>query len=150
MANTTLGVLVGGVACGVLDCLAATIDFGMRGVPFERLWQGVASGALGRSSFQDGAASAALGLFFHFLIAMTAALVFNVVAKYAPILLTQYILSGVVYGVVVYVFMNFVVIPLSALPPRPFSLSGTIKGLIVHMICVGLPIATAAYWFSKK
>ena len=150
MANRALAVLIGGAACGVLDALAATIDFGMRGVPFMRLWQGVASGALGRSSFQHGAVSAALGLFFHFLIAMTAALVFNVIAKYAPTLLDHFILSGIGYGVVVYVFMNFVVIPLSALPPRTFSLSGTVKGIVVHMICVGLPITTATYWFSKK
>jgi hypothetical protein len=150
MANTTLAVLAGGGTCALLDCLAATIDFGMRGVSFERLWQGVASGALGRSSFQHGAASALLGLFFHVLIAMTAALVFNIAARFLPALISHYIVSGILYGIVVYLFMNFVVIPMSALPHRPIVLSAAIKGLIVHMICVGLPISVAAFWFSRK
>jgi hypothetical protein len=150
MNRTTLSVLVGGGTAALLDGLTATIDFGMRGVSFTRLWQGVASGALGRASFQHGAATALLGLFFHVLIAMTAALVFNLAARYAPALVTHYIVSGALYGIVVYLFMNLVVIPLSALRHGPLTLAGSIKPIIVHMICVGLPISVATCLYSKK
>ncbi len=150
MPLTTQAVLAGGAAVAVLDAIAATIDFRMRGISFSRLWQGVASGALGPSSFQRGTFSVFLGLAFHILIAMTAALVFNVASSYAPALLTHYVISGALYGLVVFAVMNFVVIPMSALPPRPFTWAGTIRQIFIHILCVGLPISIAAHWFATK
>jgi hypothetical protein len=150
MTNLTSPVLVGGVAVAILDGIAATIDFRMRGVSFTRLWQGVASGALGPKSFQLGPTSALLGLFFHTLIATTSALVFNIAARFAPLLVAHYIASGVTYGIIVFLVMNLAVIPLSAMPPRPFSLAITIRQILVHIFCVGLPISFASYWYSLK
>jgi hypothetical protein len=150
MTNTTLSFLIGGGAVALLDGIAATIDFQFRGVSFTRLWQGVASGALGPKSFQLGSTSALLGLFFHILIATTAALVFNIAANFAPALIAHYIASGVIYGVAVFLVMNLVVIPLLAMAPRPFSLAITVRQILVHIFCVGLPISIAAYWFSSK
>jgi hypothetical protein len=150
MTNRMLAVLVGGAAVAILDGLAATIDFRIRGISFTRLWQGVASGALGAASFQRGNATVLLGLAFHILIATTAALVFNVAASYAPTLLTYYILSGVFYGLAVFAVMNFVVIPFSAMPQRPFSFGGTLRQIVIHMACVGLPISLAAHWSATK
>jgi hypothetical protein len=150
MRMIALAVLAGGAAAAILDGLAATIDFRLRGISFARLWQGVASGALGPSSFQHGNTTVFLGLVFHALIATTAALVFNVTANYAPVLLAHYVASGVLYGIAVYCVMNFVVIPLSAMPPRPFVLAITIRQLLIHIVCVGLPISIAAHWLSPK
>lgn len=150
MTNVLSAVLSGGGAAAILDGIAATIDFRARGISFERLWQGVASGALGTKSFQGGIASVLAGLFFHILIAMTAALAFNTAATYIPALFAHYLIAGVFYGIVVYIFMNFAVIPSSALPPRPFSMSITIRQVIIHIVCVGLPISTAAHWLSGK
>jgi hypothetical protein len=150
MTNTMRAVLFGGLACAILDGAAATITFARMGLSFTRLWQGVASGLLGRASFQHGAASAALGLFFHVLIAMVAALVFNLAIRYLPALLEHFLLSGALYGVLVFFFMNLVVIPLSAIPKRPFSLSGAMVPIIVHIFCVGLPISIAASRFPNR
>jgi hypothetical protein len=150
MTNIALSVLVGGAAVAILDGIVATIDFRLRGVSFTRLWQGVASGALGPKSFQLGPKSALLGLCFHILIATSAALVFNIAAKFAPALVVHYIASGAIYGVVVFLVMNLAVIPLSAMPPRPFSLALTIRQILVHIFFVGLPISVAAHWFSTK
>lgn len=150
MSNLALAVLTGGAASAFLDGLAATIDFRMRGISFVRLWQGVASGALGPSSFQRGNISVLLGLGFHILIATTSAFVFNVSANYAPLLLAHYIASGMLYGIAVYIVMNFVVIPRSAMPPRPFVLAIMIRQLLIHIACVGLPISIAAHYFSTK
>ncbi len=149
MTDTLRAILWGGLSCAILDGTAATIDFGMRGVSFTRLWQGVASGLLGPASFRYGAKSAALGLFCHVLIAMVSAIVFNLASRYLPSLIKYYLVSGALYGVMVYLFMNLVVIPLSALPKRPFLLSGAIKPMIVHIFCVGLPIALAARRYFK-
>jgi hypothetical protein len=150
MTNTMRAVLFGGLACAILDGAAATITFARMGLSFTRLWQGVASGLLGRASFGHGAASAALGLFFHVLIAMVAALVFNLGVRYLPALLKHFLLSGALYGVLVFFFMNLVVIPLSAIPKRPFSLSGALVPIVIHIFCVGLPISIAASRFPNR
>jgi hypothetical protein len=150
MTNLMRAVLFGGLACAILDGAAATITFLTMGVSFTRLWQGVASGLLGRASFQHGGASAALGLFFHVLIAMVAALVFNLAIQYLPSLLQHYLMCGALYGVLVFLFMNFVVIPLSAMPRGPFDIRSTITQVIIHIFCVGLPISIAASRFLSK
>jgi len=36
------------------------------------------------------------------------------------------------------------------MPPRPFVLAITIRQLLIHIVCVGLPISIAAYSFSAK
>ena len=81
---------------------------------------------------------------------MTAALVFNVAANYVPVLLAHYILFGARYGIIVFAVMNFVVLPLSALPPRPFALAIAIWQLLIHIFFVGLPISIAAHSFASK
>jgi len=55
------------------------------------------------------------------------------------------------YGVAVYMFMSWVVVPLSALPKSkaPFSLTGLVLSLLTHMFCVGLPIALAVRRHAK-
>jgi hypothetical protein len=150
MTNTMRAALLGGGVAALLDGISATVSFAMRGVSFTRLWQGVASGLLGPASFRQGATSAALGLFCHILIAMVAALIFNLAIRYLPALAEHYLLSGAFYGVLVFFFMNLVVIPLSALPKRHFTLSGTLVPIIVHIFCVGLPISVAARLFPNK
>ncbi len=57
-------------------------------------------------------------------------------------------ISGVLYGPAVYFFMQYVVIPLSAFTRRPFSLRLMVSGVVIHIICVGLPIALATRRFS--
>lgn len=149
MANVIPGILLGGISCAILDGAASTIQFALRGVNPSRVWQGVASGLLGPESFRHGTRSAVLGLLCHFLIAMVAAIVFGLAIHYVPSLVRHYLLSGALYGVIVFLFMNLVVIPLSAVPKRPLTLSGVMKQVLIHIFCVGLPISLAASRFWR-
>jgi hypothetical protein len=45
--------------------------------------------------------------------------------------------------------MNFVVVPLSRFPPRVFDLQNMMVQLVIHIFCVGLPIALAVRRFSN-
>ena len=58
-----------------------------------------------------------------------------------PVLLQHAVVSGAAYGVFVYFFMQLVVIPLSAIGPRPLSLGAVLVGVAIHIPCVGLAIA---------
>lgn len=142
----------GGLIAGALDITAACITAWLRaGVTPVRVLQSVASGLLGDASYRGGATTAVLGLTLHFVIATIWTTVFYFAVRKLRFLVKQPITWGLVYGVIVYAFMNFVVLPLSAFPQRtPPRLSGRIIGLLIIMFCVGLPIALIVRRFSKQ
>jgi uncharacterized membrane protein YagU involved in acid resistance len=139
--------LLGGLIAGTLDITYAIgFSYFRSRVPPARVLQSVASGLLGRDAYSAGAKVAALGLGLHFLIAFIWTAIFFLGARWLPILVRHAILSGVVYGALIWVVMNKVVIPLSRVPPRaaPPVLVIVITGILVHMFLIGVPIALAA------
>jgi uncharacterized membrane protein YagU involved in acid resistance len=135
---------------GCLDITAAFVEAGLEGKRPVYLLQVIAGGLLGMSSFQRGLATAALGAFFHFLIAFSAAAVFYAASRKWTLLTKHSILSGLLYGVVVYSFMNLVVLPLSAyhatITHRPTITIA--RDVAVIMIMVGLPISLVVRKYS--
>jgi uncharacterized membrane protein YagU involved in acid resistance len=145
-------ILWGGLIAGALDITYAIVFSLLRsGTSPVVILQSVASGLLGKASYDGGAATAALGLLLHFLIAFTAAAVYYAASRKFDVLTRAAVVCGVIYGVLVYVVMNYVVIPLSAVPPRttPRPLIVFVTGLLVHMFFIGLPIALAVRRYSK-
>ena len=141
-ARNTRLVLLAGVAGATCDIVYAILYYGWKGIPAERILQTVASGLLGKASFDGGWATAALGLFCHYAIVIVAAALFYAVARRRAWLHEEPITAGLAYGVAIYLFMNFVVLPLSAFPyPMRFPLLTTATGLLVHMVGVGLSIS---------
>ncbi len=132
-----------GVIAGVLDLLAAFANSWLRaGTSPVRVMQSIAAGALGPAARTGGAGSAALGVAFHFLIATVAAAVFYIASRRLRWLVAHPIICGVLYGIAVYTFMNFVVIPLSAIPGGAAPpLTQRLIGCTIIVVCVGLPIA---------
>lgn len=93
---------------------------------------------------------AVLGGLFHFLIATTAAAVYYLTSRQLRFLITQAVICGILFGVCVYLFMNFVVLPLSAIPFKmSYPLPSLIGGLLIHMFGIGLPISLVVRWYSK-
>jgi len=143
-----MAILWAGLACGVLDITAALTVYSFFGLKPIRLLQGIASGLLGPRAFGGGLATALLGLACHFVVAFSAAAVYVGMSRLWPFLIEQAVLSGALYGVAVYFFMHDVVVPLSAAKKSPFSLKMTSVGIVIHIFCVGLPIAIAVRRFS--
>jgi hypothetical protein len=137
--------LVGGTIAGSLDILFAMSWAGYNGMAPAHLLQVVASGALGNDAFSGGAATAALGLAFHFSLSYLWAGIFLVAAWRVPVLLVRPVVSGIVFGVAVFFTMRLVVLPLSAFPfPVTFKLLGASLDLLSHMLLFGVPIAVSA------
>lgn len=138
-------VLVGGTLAGALDILFAVSFAGSHGVAPSRVLQSVASGLLGKAAFAGGAPSAAIGLACHFALSWLWATVFYVVAARIPRLVRRPLFSGMVFGVVVFLCMRLVVLPLSAFPaPVTFKPVATVLDLASHMFLFGFPIAWSA------
>jgi uncharacterized membrane protein YagU involved in acid resistance len=138
-------ILIGGSIAGACDILYAIVySWLARGTPPVRILQSVASGLLGKPAFDGGWPVAALGLFLHFFIALSAAVIFYFVARKIPALVRHAVLSGVLYGFLIFWFMRLVVLPLSAFPfPVRFPLGPSLLEMLFHMFTVGLPIALA-------
>jgi hypothetical protein len=141
-------IAIAGTICGVLDITAAFLVYGWFGLKPIPLLQGIAAGLLGPRSFTGGLSTAALGLLCHFVIAFSAAAVYFAASRQISFLLAQPAACGVLYGIAVYFFMRWVVVPVSAAKSGPFSLKMTVIGVVIHIFCVGLPIAFAVRRFS--
>jgi len=141
---------IAGLCAGVLDIADAMIFYGLRGVPPMRILQGIAYGLIGRSSYQMGMRSALLGLLLHFFIATTAATVYILASRRLP-LSRHPIVYGTIYGIGVYVVMNYVVLPLSHVGMRPLPpLAALVNGIVALVFCVGIPIALIARRYSPS
>ena len=147
MAKSWLGWLcAAALFAGTCDiCFATGYSYVRRGVPPQRVLQFVASGALGPEAFQGGTTTAAVGLAFHYVNAFLITAAFFAFAAIMPALVRRPLLVGVGYGAAVFWVMNFIVIPLSRIGPRPTRAAAVVvPELLVHMLLVGYPIALAA------
>jgi hypothetical protein len=143
------GILVGGLLAGIFDILYAIVMLQLRGR--SPLWtlQSVASGLLGDSAFERGLASGMLGLAAHFTIAIGAAVTYWVAARKMSLLGRHPVVGGLVFGILVYLFMNFVVMLLSAYPfDMKYPVATLARGFVSHALLVGLPIALSLRYFG--
>ena len=131
-----------------MDITAAFVTWWPKGVKPPRLLQGVAAGWLGPKAFNGGIATAALGLAFHFLIAFTAATVFYLASRQLTFMINRPIVSGVLYGIAVYLVMYWIVMPLSNFHGTK-TVTSSIIAIITHIVCVGLPISLVIHRFSR-
>lgn len=150
-------VAAGGLVCGVLDINAAFLSAWLNGGMLPaRLLKAVASGLLGADALQGGAGTAAFGLMLHFCVAFAWATLFYALSRRCRFLTQQAVASGLVYGAVVYLAMNYAVLPLAA-QFRSLYIPGTkphVPRLAwpqfgIHLTCVGLAIALAVRRWSR-
>jgi uncharacterized membrane protein YagU involved in acid resistance len=94
-------------------------------------------------SFQLGTSSVILGIALHYAIALTWTAIFFMASRKFAILLRKPVISGVIYGLGVYLFMNLVVLPLSGVPHpiKAASLASRINGVLAVVLFIGLTIS---------
>lgn len=144
-----------GLLAGVCDITAAcTYWYFKADLPPARILKGIATGLLGPSARQGGTAIALLGLLCHFTIAFGAATVYYLASRKIPFLIDHYLIAGPLYGICVYFFMNYVVLPLSRFPRgpnwNPVSVAAMSWGIPVHMFCVGMAIAVGVAVLGRR
>jgi uncharacterized membrane protein YagU involved in acid resistance len=142
-------IFTAGLVVGVLDISSAFVIAGIKGTGSIRMLQGIASGLLGQRSFEGGMATAGLGLAIHFLIAFTAAAVFYAASRKLSPLTEHAVVSGLLYGIAVYIFMYWILVPL-VFPTAHHSMSRDVTAVIIHIVLIGLPIALVVRRFSNE
>lgn len=135
-------IALAGFVTGALDILGAFASYASQGATAEGILKYIASGLLGAAAMQGGLATAALGLLFHFSLTTGMAAVFLLAALRLPALTQRPWLWGTIYGVLTWVAMVYVIVPLCAVPgwklPQGWSI---VSGLLSHIFYVGVPIA---------
>ena len=133
------------MAAGTFDAIAAIVMYGWG------MALGIASGLLGAKALTGGTGTWILGLALHFFIAFSAAAIYCYSSRRLGFLREHFIVCGMFYGIAIYLVMNLVVLPLSAVPfpIGPFTVRNLYQGLLVHMILIGLPIAASLRFMSK-
>jgi hypothetical protein len=141
-------IAIGGFLAGTLDLLAGLAIY--RPSPWTNFLRSIARGALGPAAAQGGAYAATIGLLAHFTVATGAATVYVLLSRKIRFLVDHPFIAGPIYGLGVFFFMNYVVIPHSKIARYPAAYTTTTYEVIAaHLFCVGLPIALAARWFRK-
>jgi hypothetical protein len=148
----------GWMGCGILDITSAIIISIASGSTPIRMLQGIAGAIFGAKTFEWGFATAAMGLAMHFLVALTATLVFYALSRRIPAMVEHPVIAGLLFGVFWLLVMYRGVIPLLA-ALRPLYLDNVVKRplpplwplpVLVHMTCVGLPISLAVSAFGPR
>ena len=137
---------------GTLDIADALIFYSVRGVPPTGILRFIAGCLVGVSALHGGLAMAALGLAIHYTITLLWSALFLLAATRLTFLTRHAIASGLLYGVVIYVLMNYVVLPLTRLPPRTHHLAPAVlvNGVLALLLFMGLPIALIAQRFARE
>ena len=128
VSDYVVPILLGGIIAGTVDIGAASL---INSAKPTRIMQVIASGLIGKSAFDGGAATAELGLVLQWAMSIIIASVFVVAVQWRPQFKRHWVGAGLAYGVVVFLVMNYVVLPLSAIGHAP-------RFRLVHFIEDGL------------
>lgn len=141
-------VFLGGLLVAAADiAFATTYWFSWTAPGLVKVFQAIAVGALGKASFEGGMATALLGAGLQWFMASMFVLVYALVGKRVPALLRKPFVYGVPYGLVLYVVMNFVVMPLSRVGASP-SLEH--PGRLVPVVVAHLVFGVVCAWFAGR
>jgi uncharacterized membrane protein YagU involved in acid resistance len=117
-------ILLGGLIAGTIDIGCACL---INSAKPSFILQAIASGLLGKPAFSEGPTTVAIGLVLQWAMSIIIAAIFVVASRWMSVLRRRWIEAGLAYGVVIFVVMNYVVLPLSAVGHAP-------RFRIVHFI----------------
>ena len=136
------------LAVAALDFLYVTVVFVviLKRATAGQIAQSIATGVLGKAAYDGGAATVVLGLALHLFIACCWTVIFFLASRRVG-WLREWVASGagriragLLYGPVIWLAMDFVVLPLSRARPVPVNRPFFYIHLIQHALMIGLPM----------
>ncbi len=146
-------VLLTTLVAGTLDIIAAHIDQTIRTGAFPvRMFYIIAAGAIGlKNALNGGPGIILLGIFIHYFISFSFTLLFFLLYPTITRLSTNKYLNGGFFGLIVWGTMNFIVLPLTALPNKPFVFNvQAVVGFLVLMVVFGIPVSVMVHKYYKS
>jgi hypothetical protein len=141
-SKTIKAIVLGTLVAGTLDISEALIYAIARGHSASGVLQFIASGVAGEKAFTGPAGFVMLGMLIHYFITLSWITFFVLTARRYRGLLARPLITGVVFGCVIYVVMNFIVLPISGFGRHPhFTWIGTSNAVLALVCCIGIPLA---------
>jgi uncharacterized membrane protein YagU involved in acid resistance len=144
-------ILVGGLVAGTLDIGAAALINSVSPILIAHY---IASGVLGKAALSAGTWAAYLGVLLQWAMSVVIAAIYWFVTARMPRLRERWWLGGLLAGVVIFLVMNFIVMPFSAAPVTlheviaRFRLSKAAENLLA-MFVFGLIVAYCARYLAS-
>jgi uncharacterized membrane protein YagU involved in acid resistance len=144
-------ILLFGLLTGFLDGVAAILLFVARGNKKPAiLFQYIASAVFGKAAFTGGSGMVVMGILLHLLIALSWTVIYFRLYPHISWLSVYPLAAAAIYGLLIWLIMNLVVVPLSKAAPRPFSLTFALINIVILMVAIGLPAAFLARQYFQK
>lgn len=152
MINKPSVIIKAGLLVGTLDILSAFIYYFIKTGKKDvfTILKYIASGLFGREAFSDRNGMIIAGLFLHYFIAFVFTLFFFWLFPKINVLSKNRIGTGILYGIFIWMVMNLVVVPSSAISERPFDAVNAAINVLILIICIGIPLSFMANSFYKK
>jgi hypothetical protein len=153
MKSKSGSIFLAGLVAGTLDILAAIFVYALilQQTTAIKILQSIASGVFKKEAYTAGPQMVWYGLGLHYLIAFIFAWFYFTIYSYIPFLKKSTIISGLLYGIFVWIIMNLIVLPIvfPVLPEKHFDFP-LLLSITILMLCIGLPIAsvTKKYYSS--
>src|SRR5213595_4130124 len=141
-------IVTAGLVVGVLDISSAFVIWWQRGLGARRGLQGIAAGLLGSNSYDGGLVTAGLGLALHFFVAFVVVSIFYLASRQIEFLTIHPVVSGVWYGIGVYIVMYWFVLPM-AFPTFRHRMGNELLAIAIHISLIGLPCALIVRRYSQ-
>lgn len=139
-----------GLVAGTLDISENIIFNAFRHITPWMIFQYIASGLIDGKSFTMGGASVVLGVAIHYAIAMAWTVIFYLLSRRLLVMTRQATICGIAYGGVVYIIMNFLVLPMTRVPHAraAATVASRASGVLALLFCIGLAIALLVKRFA--
>ncbi|MEP6939742.1 MAG: hypothetical protein ABI846_08255 [Rudaea sp.] len=143
-----LAILYGGLIAGTLDIGAAALINMIDPVVIMRY---IAGGLLGKTqALAGGTPTAVLGTFLQWAMSLVIAAVYVLASRRLSFLTARWLPAGIAYGVVVFIVMNYVVVPLSAIAKLPTFTLYSFSTNLLAMIVFGVIVAYFARRYAPR
>lgn len=133
-------ILTAGLVAGTADALAAiffyTVVINAKNI--GRVFQTIASGLFGHRAYSGSVLYAVSGLLLHYLIACSWATLYYFISRRFS-LGKSGLLKSICIGLIIWLVMNLVVLPVSRVPVFHYSTKAVIKGILILIAAIGIP-----------
>jgi uncharacterized membrane protein YagU involved in acid resistance len=141
-------ILLGGFVAGTIDIGAACLIYRLSP---EIVLRAIAQGVLGPHAFDGGWRAPALGLLLQWVMSIVIAACCVVASERVSRLKRSWRTATVVYGVVIFLVMNYVVVPLSAVGKMPhFTPTLFMENLLAMLLFACIIVWTARRFESER
>ncbi len=135
-------ILFAWLIAGSLDILTAFVDYYLKtGKGPEGVLKFIASGVFGKAAFGDNDSMVWIGLLLHFVIALLFTIAFFLLYPRLKFLRINIALTAIIIGIIIWLIMSRVIVPLSNTPKYPFNPINAIKAALILIFMIGFPLS---------